>query len=134
MITLAAAWSGLNPAAPASSANDPKLLAAALKGMDWWFANDFKNSDCLGSGGDATKKCPCGTPGMWNTNWFGQVILIPQLASTACLIVSTTNLTDAQKFGCYNIPNRPYVLRDTSIPGVGYLTGANVSCDCLSTA
>ncbi|TXT07369.1 hypothetical protein VHUM_03089 [Vanrija humicola] len=126
VITLAAAWSGLNPAAPTSYANDPKLLAAALKGMDWWFANDFTSFDCLGSGGDATKTCPCGTPGMWNTNWFGQVILIPQLASTACLIVSTTNLTDAQKFGCYNIPNRPYQIRDTSIPGVGYLTGANM--------
>ena len=35
--------------------------------MDSWFADDFTNPACLDFGGDS--ECPCGTPGLWNTNW-----------------------------------------------------------------
>ncbi len=35
-------------------------------------------------------------------------------------------MTDAEKQGCYDIPFRAYALRDASINGAGYLTGANV--------
>ncbi|WVQ80630.1 hypothetical protein IAT38_002735 [Cryptococcus sp. DSM 104549] len=124
-ITLAAAWSGLNPSSPQNWTGDERLLAGARAGMDWWFENDYTSDDCIGLGGKDNATCPCGTPGLWNTNWFGQVILIPQLASTACLLVSPSGLSDSQKKGCWDIPNRAYSRRDEFINSVGYLTGAN---------
>ena len=48
-------------------------LAATRRAMDWWFANDFTVRDCLDNGGNGA--CPCGTPGLWNTNWFSNVRL-----------------------------------------------------------
>jgi hypothetical protein len=53
LITLGAAWSGTNPAVSSSLANDPKLLAAVQKGLDYWFSNDYTPADCMGDGGDA---------------------------------------------------------------------------------
>ena len=50
---------------------DPTLLGDIHLAMDWWFENDFQNPSCLDSGG--TDACPCGTPGLWNTNWFSNV-------------------------------------------------------------
>lgn len=62
-------------------------------------------------------------------NWFDQVILIPQLVSTSCLLLNyfnTTSLfTNATMAGCERIPARAYDRRDAFIQGVGYLTGAN---------
>lgn len=37
--------------------------------MAWWFSNDFTQPACVDQGGVASGACPCGTPGMWNTNW-----------------------------------------------------------------
>lgn len=59
-------------------------------------------------------------------NWFGQVILIPQLSSTACLLLSE-ELYESQLQGCIRIPSRAYDRRDQFINSLGYLTGANVS-------
>lgn len=92
--------------------------------MDYWFANDYTNMDCIGQGG--TDACPCGTPGLWNSNWYDQVILIPQLVSTACLLLDGASLSANQTAGCYDIPYRAYALRDTDTTGVGSLTGANM--------
>jgi hypothetical protein len=50
-----------------------ELRAAIGKAMEFWFANDFStigNGACMDGGGKAGDKCPCGTPGLWNTNWF----------------------------------------------------------------
>jgi hypothetical protein len=85
--------------------------------MRWTSRADLQCDDSNGT-------CPCGTPGLWNTNWFGQVILIPNLSSTACLLLEK-ELTSEQKEGCIRIPTRAYSRRDDYIPGVGYLTGAN---------
>ncbi|KAL7973172.1 family 8 polysaccharide lyase, partial [Trichoderma sp. SZMC 28014] len=126
LITLGAAWSGTNPAVSSSWAKDPKLLAAVQKGLDYWFSNDYTPADCMGDGGDATKGCPCGTPGLWNTNWYDQAILIPQLCSTACLLVKDANLTETQQAGCERIPYRAYALRDGTYGTGGKMTGANV--------
>jgi hypothetical protein len=53
---------------------DPsQLLSATLKAADWWFKNDFSDAKCLDGGGG--KDCPCGTPGLWNTNWYSNVSL-----------------------------------------------------------
>ncbi|KAL6863621.1 polysaccharide lyase family 8 protein [Trichoderma novae-zelandiae] len=126
LITFGAAWSGVNPVVPSSWANDPKLLAAVQKGLDYWFSNDYTPDDCMGDGGDASKGCPCDTPGLWNTNWYDQAILIPQLCSTTCLLVKDGNLTETQRAGCERIPYRAYALRDGTYGTGGRMTGANM--------
>lgn len=125
LITFAAAWTGVNPAVPTNYTNSPILLDAVSRGLDYWFTNDFTSDDCIGLGGRDNATCPCGTPGLWNSNWFGQVILIPQLCSTTCLLVSSANLSTSQREGCERIPKRAYDRRDQFINGLGYLTGAN---------
>jgi hypothetical protein len=39
--------------------------------MNWWFQRDFAVDACLDEGGEDS--CPCGTPGLWNTNWNANV-------------------------------------------------------------
>ncbi|KAH6609841.1 polysaccharide lyase family 8 [Trichoderma cornu-damae] len=126
LITFGAAWSGVNPAVSSIWAKDPKLLTAVQKGLDYWFSNDYAPADCMGDGGNASKGCPCDTPGLWNTNWYDQAILIPQLCSTACLLVKDANLTDTQRAGCERIPHRAYALRDGTYGTGGRMTGANM--------
>ncbi|KAF3070004.1 Chondroitinase-AC [Trichoderma lentiforme] len=126
LITFGAAWSGVNPAVSSTWAKDPKLLTAVQKGLDYWFSNDYTPADCMGDGGNASKGCPCDTPGLWNTNWYDQAILIPQLCSTACLLVKDANLTETQRAGCERIPNRAYALRDGTYGTGGRMTGANM--------
>ncbi|OAQ80852.1 polysaccharide lyase family 8 [Purpureocillium lilacinum] len=124
VITFAAAWSGANPSIDAKWKGSEDLMSAISKGLDYWFDNDYKPADCMGNGGNAG--CPCGTPGLWNTNWYGQAILIPQLCSTACLLLKDANLTESQNAGCARIPRRSYDLRDGSYGTGGKLTAANV--------
>ena len=66
LVTLAAAWHGgfKNAAQWTKNATLQEGIALA---MDSWFADDFTNPACLDFGGDS--ECPCGTPGLWNTNW-----------------------------------------------------------------
>ena len=52
---------------------DPGVLDALKRAMDYWFANDYTNDACLEYGGQSP--CPCGTPGLWNTNWYSNVSL-----------------------------------------------------------
>ena len=51
VITFAAAWSGLNPAIPSNWTDNEDCLEGALKGLDYWFSNDFTASDCTANGG-----------------------------------------------------------------------------------
>lgn len=67
---MAAAWHGGLRGAE-QYVKDPTLHAAISRAMDFWFNNDYTNPSCLDSGG--TPSCPCGTPGLWNTNWFSNV-------------------------------------------------------------
>ena len=53
--------------------NTTNLLFYISKAMDYWFDNNYKPDACLDQGGLANSECPCGTPGFWNTNWYGQV-------------------------------------------------------------
>jgi hypothetical protein len=53
--------------------HDTQLRQAVTKAMDFWFSRDFVPRDCLYNGGTPKSKCPCGTPGLWNTNWFSNV-------------------------------------------------------------
>jgi hypothetical protein len=67
---MAAAWHGGLEDAD-QFVKDPTLLSAIQNAMDFWFRNDYADQACLDSGGLAA--CPCGTPGLWNTNWFSNV-------------------------------------------------------------
>nr|7R2X_A Chain A, Mannuronic acid specific lyase [Paradendryphiella salina]7R2X_B Chain B, Mannuronic acid specific lyase [Paradendryphiella salina] len=125
LITFASAWSGLNPAAPSNWTQDDRLLSAVLTGMDYWFENDYTESDCMGQGGEDEYNCPCGTPGLWNQNWYCQAILIPQLVSHTCLLVKDADLSEEQLAGCERIPGRAYDLRDGDYGHGGDLTGSN---------
>lgn len=58
VISMAAAWSGLNPDISANYTGSEELLAAAKKGMDWWFARDFSELACMGAGGDKQVSFP----------------------------------------------------------------------------
>ena len=69
-VSMSAAWHGGLTGAD-EFVGSISLLDAISRGMDWWFSNDFAEYDCLYNGGKGN--CPCGTPGMWNTNWFSNV-------------------------------------------------------------
>ena len=69
-VTMAAAWHGGVESAD-QYAKSVTVLDAISRAMDYWFANDFTDAACLASGGGGG--CPCGTPGLWNTNWFSNV-------------------------------------------------------------
>jgi hypothetical protein len=71
-LIMAAAYHGGVPGAEQYVKN-PQLRAAISKALEYWFANDFGtigNGACMDNGGKADDLCPCGTPGLWNTNWF----------------------------------------------------------------
>lgn len=55
------------------ASNNQSLLPIISKAMDYWFDNNYTPDACLDLGGVDGGGCPCGTPGFWNTNWFGQV-------------------------------------------------------------
>lgn len=126
IITLASAWSGVNPTVPQKWAHDDNLYKAISKGLDYWFDNDYSPDDCIGYGGSDKHNCPCGTPGLWNSNWYDQSILIPQLCSISCLILKDAPLSESQRAGCQRIPKRAYDLRDGTYGTGGKLTAANV--------
>ncbi|CAL1695912.1 unnamed protein product [Somion occarium] len=122
LLTMCAAWHG-GLAGAEQDAKDATLLAAISSAMNFWFDNDYTNPSCLDSGGTAS--CPCGTPGLWNTNWFSNIILIPNLVSQSCLLMNDT-LTDTQLSNCTHITGRTYGTFGHSVNGLGIATGANL--------
>ncbi|CAO3646882.1 unnamed protein product [Cunninghamella blakesleeana] len=88
---------------------DKKLLEKVMKGLDFWFDNDYTNEDCTMSGGKSYKNCPCGTPGLWNMKWDSQVITIPRLIGNICLLVHK-HLSHQQKESCIKFTSRSYYL------------------------
>ncbi|KAM3499288.1 hypothetical protein MY10362_007447 [Beauveria mimosiformis] len=126
IITLAAAWSGVSLVADPKWSNSTEAWEAISNGLDYWFKNDYKPAACLGDGGNAALGCPCGTPGLWNTNWYGQAVLIPQLSSTACLLARDGHLSQEQRQGCIRLTERTYDNIDRSYGTGGTLTAANI--------
>jgi hypothetical protein len=57
----------------ASPDNSSDLLPYISKGLDYWFENDYTEPACVDQGGLTNSTCPCGTPGLWNSNWYDQV-------------------------------------------------------------
>jgi hypothetical protein len=71
---MAAAYSGgVSAASDAEWRDNAGLYQAISRAIDWWFARDFTNYDCLDNGNVDGSTCTCGTPGLWNTNWFSNV-------------------------------------------------------------
>ncbi|CCO35094.1 hypothetical protein BN14_09208 [Rhizoctonia solani AG-1 IB] len=124
VLAMAAAYRG----APRAEgyAKDPELRGAISRAMEYWFANDFStigNGACMDGGGLVNDTCPCGTPGLWNTNWYSNVILVPRTAGSACLLLRD-ELTPTELGNCTHITARAYTVfyRDPQPP---YSVGAN---------
>ncbi|KAJ6615863.1 polysaccharide lyase family 8 protein [Mycena sp. CBHHK59/15] len=120
--TFASAWHGGFKNA-AQWTQDAGLRASIATAMTFWFDNDFTVAACLDSGGEAA--CPCGTPGLWNTNWFENVILIPTWVGQVCLSLGDS-LSASERAGCTRITQRAYGTLQTGINGVSAITGANL--------
>ncbi|KAF9481396.1 polysaccharide lyase family 8 protein [Pholiota conissans] len=123
ILTMAAAWHG-GLVGDDQFVKDPSLRADISSAMGYWFGRDFTNPGCLDSGG--TPACPCTNPdnSLWNTNWFSNIILIPEFVSQACLLLNET-LAATELSNCTHITGRAYGTFDHNINGVGTLTGAN---------
>ncbi|TDL28471.1 polysaccharide lyase family 8 protein, partial [Rickenella mellea] len=119
--TLSAAYHGGLPNA-SQYVGDQNLRASITLAMDWWFSNDYTNVACRDQGGSAS--CPCGTPGLWNTNWFPNVIGVPGNMMRSCLLLNDT-LTATQLSNCTNFGSRAYGTFGRVVNGLGFLTGAN---------
>ncbi|OAC97695.1 polysaccharide lyase family 8 protein, partial [Mucor lusitanicus CBS 277.49] len=109
----------------ADPANSTQLLPYISKAMDYWFDHNYAPDACLDQGGLPNSECPCGTPGFWNTNWFGQMILMPKLISNTCILLKS-NLTTTQQGNCTLVSQRVYNRIDTDVLGIGPMTGANM--------
>lgn len=109
----------------AADPTDTTLLSKINLALNYWFDNDFTEPDCLDSGGVSGYDCPCGTPGLWNKNWFNQAIAVPQYVGHICLLIQD-KLTSAQKAKCAEIQNRSYVTIDEGLRPVSSFTGANL--------
>jgi len=137
-VTMSAAWhGGLSDAEQWAGNSD--LRQAITLAVDFWFSRDFIDPSCLDFGGES--ECPCGTPGLWNTNWcaasramrvylsyslprFSNVIGVPDLVGRACVLLNDT-LTDPEFGNCTNILERSYNTFQTGIHNVSSITGAN---------
>ncbi|KAI0365219.1 polysaccharide lyase family 8 protein [Pilatotrama ljubarskyi] len=119
--TLAAAWHGGLKNAD-QFVQSSQVRSAISTAMGFWFSNDFTNPSCLDSGGDTA--CPCGTPGLWNTNWFSNVIGVPTIVGQACLLLGSS-LTASELSSCQKFSGRSFATFDTGINGVSKITGAN---------
>ncbi|OJT12944.1 Chondroitinase-AC [Trametes pubescens] len=121
ILTFSSAWhGGLKNAA--QFVQSSQVRSAISSAMGFWFSNDFANPSCLDSGGEAA--CPCGTPGLWNTNWFSNVIGVPTFVGEVCLLLGDS-LTASELAGCQKMTGRSFATFDTGINGVSAITGAN---------
>ncbi|KAI0274676.1 polysaccharide lyase family 8 protein [Gloeopeniophorella convolvens] len=121
LTTLSAAWHGGFKNA-LQWAGDASLRAAISTAMGFWFENDFQNPSCIDSGG--TDACPCGTPGLWNTNWFSNVIGVPSSVGENCLLLQGS-LSATEIGNCTHMTSRSFNTFTTGINGVSSITGAN---------
>ncbi|KAF7340878.1 Polysaccharide lyase family 8 protein [Mycena sanguinolenta] len=121
IMNMAGAWHG-GLAGAEKYAKNPNLRSKISLAMSFWFQNDFSNPACLDSGGTAT--CPCGTPGLWNTNWFSNIIGTPDLVSRTCLLINDA-LSASELGNCTKMTGRAYNTFIVPAHQVGVLTGAN---------
>ncbi|RDX55891.1 galactose mutarotase-like protein [Lentinus brumalis] len=115
---MAAAWHGGVEGADEFVQNS-SLLDAISRGMDFWFGNDFTDHSCL------VGQCKCTASGLWNTNWFSNLIGIPSLVGETCLLLGTDKLSQSQLDGCKTMTSRTAATLVDGVQGMGQLTGAN---------
>ncbi|KAG8701198.1 hypothetical protein FRC08_004230 [Ceratobasidium sp. 394] len=126
VLAMTAAYHGGVPGA-GQYTGSTALRAAITKAMEFWFANDFStigNGACMDGGGKAGDMCPCGTPGLWNTNWFSNVILVPKLVGQACLLLRD-ELSPTEYGNCTLMTARAYTPFYRNLQP-GYISGANI--------
>ncbi|KAF8609433.1 galactose mutarotase-like protein [Ceratobasidium sp. AG-I] len=126
VLAMAAAYHGGVPGAD-SYVKNAKLRESLSRAMGYWFANDFStigNGACLDAGGVAGGLCPCGTPGLWNTNWFSNVILLPTRVGSTCLLLRD-ELTESEYGNCTLITARAYAPFYRN-PQPNFVSGANI--------
>ncbi|VDB99674.1 unnamed protein product [Peniophora sp. CBMAI 1063] len=97
------------------------LTSTILPAMEFWFDRDYTNDHCLDQGG--RPECACDTPGLWNTNWYSNVILIPRLVVETCLLMHPV-LETGHMDACQRFARRSYD-RFYAVPRPGYISGAN---------
>ncbi|CEP12259.1 hypothetical protein [Parasitella parasitica] len=112
-------------AAYAKNPTDSALLAKAILALDYWLDNDFTSNDCIDWGGRSAGDCPCGTPGLWNRNWYNQIIGTPSYIGGICLLLKE-QLSSGQLDRCTKIQARSYDTIDTGLRTVSSYTGANL--------
>ncbi|KAJ7082937.1 polysaccharide lyase family 8 protein [Mycena belliarum] len=120
--TFASAWHGGFKNA-ANWTRDPTLRSSISSAMAFWFDNDFTNPACLDFGGEVA--CPCGTPGLWNTNWFSNIILIPSWVGQVCLSLGSS-LSASELASCERMTSRTFNTLQAGIHNVSAITGANL--------
>ncbi|OBZ87324.1 Chondroitinase-AC [Choanephora cucurbitarum] len=98
--------------------SDTVAFDAAMLALNYWINNDYNSTDCIRRGGNSKGNCPCGTPGLWNTNWYSQLIGVPKVLSDICIVLRS-NLTENQRLGCEKIQMRSFNTVDD-------FTGANL--------
>ncbi|GLB36185.1 putative polysaccharide lyase family 8, N terminal alpha-helical domain [Lyophyllum shimeji] len=123
IVVMAAAWHGGLQGAE-QFVKDNVTRAAISRAMDYWFLRDLTNIACLDSGGTALCPCTNADNSLWNTNWFSNIILIPDLVGRSCVLLEDT-LTPTEGMSCSRITGRAYNTFDKNINGLGFLTGAN---------
>ncbi|KIO26600.1 polysaccharide lyase family 8 protein [Tulasnella calospora MUT 4182] len=130
-IPLAAAYTDVLPHSANITEKPPydfvgnETVATALdSAMDYWFSNDFTNNDCIDMGGLTNATCVCGTPGLWNTNWYSNVILIPRQAVQTVLLLNKT-VTPEQRSAAVHMVERGATTFGRWVNGLGFITGAN---------
>lgn len=125
ILVMAGAWHGGAPNTEQWT-NNTELLAATRLAMSYWFNRDIgDNIACLDLGG-VSPQCPCENPDntLWNTNWYSNIILIPEFVAQTCLLLNDT-LSSTEASHCAQITLRTYGTFDKDINGLGFLTGAN---------
>ncbi|KAJ7651176.1 polysaccharide lyase family 8 protein [Roridomyces roridus] len=122
--TFASAWHGGFKNA-ANWTGDASLRASISTAMTFWFNNDFTIPSCIDSGGLNGSACTCSTPGLWNPNWFSNVILIPTWVGQVCLSLGGS-LSTSELAGCTRMTGRAFNTLQTGINGVSAITGANL--------
>ncbi|KAI0741691.1 polysaccharide lyase family 8 protein [Daedaleopsis nitida] len=120
-LTFASAWHG-GLRNSDQYVHDVETRTAISSAMDFWFSRDFAIPACLDYGGE--DECPCGTPGLWNTNWFSNVVGIPTFVGEVCLLLGES-LTPSELYGCEKMTGRAFATLATGINGVSNITGAN---------
>ncbi|KAG9018581.1 hypothetical protein FRB90_011303 [Tulasnella sp. 427] len=131
ILPLAAAYTDVLPHTAKLTENAPYnfvangTVAGVLdSAMEYWFDNDFTADDCLYKGGVSSGTCPCGTPGLWNTNWYANVILTPRYSIQTALLLGNA-IKDSQRRATVAIAERGASVFTRNVNGYVTVSGAN---------